>query len=133
MFGDPPNGPTRSAVKNPLLQEDNDWGMITSVLTDVLDAQFGVTVLPNFTGGHLKPVIENTSADQYRLVIPVGQQGGKPVVAVTVNREGLSPVQVRSACAAIKRDTGLLAVDVLEEGAGLLVEALRDRVRIVTT
>lgn len=69
-------------MKNPLLEEDNDWRMIASVLTDVLDAQFGVTVLPSSSGGRLKAVIENLSAGQYRLVIPIGQQDGKPVVAV---------------------------------------------------
>jgi hypothetical protein len=67
---------------NLLLQENNDWRMITSVLTDVLDAQFGVTVLRNFSGCHVKPVIENLSAEQYRLVIPIGEEAGKPVVAV---------------------------------------------------
>ncbi len=67
---------------NPLLEENNDWRMITSVLTDVLDAQFGVTVLPSFSASQVRPVIENVSAEQYRLVIPIGQEGGKPVVAV---------------------------------------------------
>ncbi|MHC4178041.1 MAG: hypothetical protein ACYSWU_11080 [Planctomycetota bacterium] len=67
---------------NPLLEEHNDWRMITSVLTDVLDAQFGVTVLPSFSASQVRPVIENVSAEQYRLVIPIGDEAGKPVVAV---------------------------------------------------
>ena len=67
---------------NPLLEEDNDWRMITSVLTDVLDAQFGVTVLPNRSAGQVRPVIENLSAEKYRLVIPIGEKAGKPMVAV---------------------------------------------------
>ena len=67
---------------NPLLGENNDWRMITSVLTDVLDAQFGVTVLPNHLAGQVRPVIENLSAEKYRLVIPIGEEAGKPMVAV---------------------------------------------------
>ena len=47
---------------NPLLEENNDWRMITSVLTDVLDARFGVTVLPSFSPSQVRPVIENMSA-----------------------------------------------------------------------
>jgi hypothetical protein len=67
---------------NPLLKDNNDWRIVTSVLTDVLDAQFGVTVLPSFSAGQVRPVIENVSAEQYRLVIPIGEEAGKPVVAV---------------------------------------------------
>ncbi len=67
---------------NPLLEENNDWRMITSVLTDVLDAQFGVTVLPNHSASQVRPVIENLSAEKYRLVIPIGEEAGKPMVAV---------------------------------------------------
>lgn len=67
---------------NPLLENNNDCRLITSVLTDVLDAQFGVTVLPNFPAGRVRPVIESVSPERFRLVIPVGQEEGKPVVAV---------------------------------------------------
>jgi uncharacterized NAD-dependent epimerase/dehydratase family protein len=52
---------------------------------------------------------------------------GKPVVAITVNHEGLRPEEVQPACAAIERATGLPAVDVLLEGAGRLVAVLRER------
>jgi len=67
---------------NPLLKDHNDWRIVTSVLTDVLDAQFGVTVLPSVSAGQVRPVIENVSGEQYRLVIPIGEEAGKPVVAV---------------------------------------------------
>lgn len=49
----------------------------------------------------------------------------KPVVAVTVNHEDLSPDQVAEACKAIERDTGLPTCDVLTQGAGRLVEVLK--------
>ena len=54
---------------------------------------------------------------------------GKPVVAVTVNHEGLSPDEVPAACEAITRETGLPAVDVLLDGADPLVEVLRPHLR----
>ncbi len=55
--------------------------------------------------------------------------GGRPVVAVTVNHQGLSPAQVPEACQAITRETGLPAVDVLADGAGALVDVLAPLVR----
>ncbi len=48
----------------------------------------------------------------------------KPVVAVTVNHEQLTPAQARAACETIRRETGLPAVDVLLDGAESLVETL---------
>jgi uncharacterized NAD-dependent epimerase/dehydratase family protein len=48
----------------------------------------------------------------------------KPVVAVTVNHEGLSTEEVPAACRQIRESTGRPAVDVLLEGAGSLVDAL---------
>ena len=53
---------------------------------------------------------------------------GRPVVAVTVNHEHLTPEELGRACAEITRSTGLPAVDVLLEGADALVEVLRPRV-----
>lgn len=65
---------------------------------------------------------------------PIGKQieaieliSGKPVVAVTVNHEGLAPREIPDACAAITRSTGLPAFDVLVEGGAGLVEVLRKR------
>ena len=62
---------------------------------------------------------------------PLGHQiqalellSGKPVVAVTVNHEGLEGEQIDAACADIERATGLAAVDVLRHGATRLVEVL---------
>jgi len=49
----------------------------------------------------------------------------RPVVAVTVNHEDMTPEQTRHACAEITRETGLPACDVLLDGAGPVVEALR--------
>jgi uncharacterized NAD-dependent epimerase/dehydratase family protein len=52
---------------------------------------------------------------------------GRPVVAVTLNHEDLTPGQTRQAAAEITKSTGLPAVDVLLEGPGRLVEALMAR------
>lgn len=49
----------------------------------------------------------------------------KPVVAVTVNHEGMDAGQTAAACAAIRGETGRPAVDVLRDGPGGLVEILR--------
>jgi uncharacterized NAD-dependent epimerase/dehydratase family protein len=54
---------------------------------------------------------------------------GRPVVAITVNHEGIPPDQVPDACAAITRETGLPAVDVLRDGAGPMVDVLRPHIR----
>ncbi|MBI4161369.1 MAG: DUF1611 domain-containing protein [Acidobacteria bacterium] len=51
----------------------------------------------------------------------------RPVVAITVNHEGMAPAEVPAACAAIARETGLPACDPLPDGAGPLVEVLRPR------
>lgn len=48
----------------------------------------------------------------------------RPVVAVTVNHEGLTPAAVPAACAAITAQTGLPAWDVLLDGADPLVDHL---------
>jgi uncharacterized NAD-dependent epimerase/dehydratase family protein len=50
---------------------------------------------------------------------------GKPVVAVTVNHEGLSAEEIPAACAAITAETGLPAIDVLRDGADRLLDILR--------
>ena len=52
----------------------------------------------------------------------------KPVVAITVNHEGLHPEQVPAVCAEIERNTGRPTCDVLLQGAGRLVELLRERI-----
>lgn len=49
---------------------------------------------------------------------------GKPVVAVAVNHEGLSPRQIRDVCRQIYETVGVPASDVLVDGAGELVETL---------
>jgi uncharacterized NAD-dependent epimerase/dehydratase family protein len=50
---------------------------------------------------------------------------GKPVVAITLNHEGMSKEEVRVMCQAIKQVTGLPTFDVLLDGAAGLIETLR--------
>ncbi len=52
---------------------------------------------------------------------------GKPVVAVTLNHEGLKAEEIDPACEAITRETGLPAFDVLRDGAGRLIQHLAER------
>jgi uncharacterized NAD-dependent epimerase/dehydratase family protein len=54
---------------------------------------------------------------------------GKPVVAVTINHEGLAPETVPEVCRRISEQTGLPAVDVLLEGADGLVQILKGHIR----
>jgi len=49
---------------------------------------------------------------------------GKPVVAVTVNRENMNSEEVINACSTISESTGLPSVEVLLNGGGQIVEAL---------
>lgn len=49
----------------------------------------------------------------------------KPVIAVTINHENMTPSQAREACARIREATGLPAVDVLLDGSAALLDALR--------
>jgi uncharacterized NAD-dependent epimerase/dehydratase family protein len=54
---------------------------------------------------------------------------GRLVVAVTLNHEGLDDEGLSTACEEIGRSTGLPVVDVLREGAGALVAALRPHLK----
>jgi len=49
---------------------------------------------------------------------------GRPVVAVTLNHEGLRPDQIGPACAAIESSTGRPACDVLTDGPAKVVDAI---------
>ena len=49
---------------------------------------------------------------------------GKPVVAITLNHEGLAREEVPAACARLSERVGLPVVDVLLDGAGGLVDVL---------
>jgi uncharacterized NAD-dependent epimerase/dehydratase family protein len=49
---------------------------------------------------------------------------GKPVVAVTVNRENLSEDQIPKACESIRNQNGLPAVDILQNGAEEVIQTL---------
>jgi uncharacterized NAD-dependent epimerase/dehydratase family protein len=50
---------------------------------------------------------------------------GKPVAAITINHENMIPETIPKACDTIRQETGLPAVDVLLNGADVLVKALR--------
>jgi uncharacterized NAD-dependent epimerase/dehydratase family protein len=52
----------------------------------------------------------------------------KPVVAITINHEGLSTDRLSSMCATIQKKTGLPVFDVLLDGAGAIVEMLKSYV-----
>jgi len=54
----------------------------------------------------------------------------KPVVAVTLNHEGLTPEDIPKRCEEIKRDTGVPAFDVLQNGAGELVKILEPLIKL---
>ncbi|HMB71084.1 MAG TPA: NAD-dependent epimerase/dehydratase family protein, partial [bacterium] len=69
-----------------------------------------------FPGNPIHPL-----PDQIRAIELIS---GRPVVAITVNHEGMDPAEVPSACARIREETGLPAHDVLLEGAAPLMAAL---------
>ena len=53
---------------------------------------------------------------------------GKPVIALTINHEGLTGDEITAACQELERMTGLPAVDVLVEGADRIVDVLKKHV-----
>ncbi len=53
----------------------------------------------------------------------------KPVVAITVNHEGLKPGDIPGICHDITRHTGIPAFDVLQDGAGELVQILEPHIK----
>ena len=53
----------------------------------------------------------------------------KPVVAVTLNHEGLLPEEIPGCCNKIHQDTGVPAFDVLQNGAGELVQILEPLIK----
>ncbi len=54
---------------------------------------------------------------------------GKQVIAVTVNHENMEAHEIPEACKKITEETGLPAFDVLLDGAGELVERLKDKMK----
>jgi uncharacterized NAD-dependent epimerase/dehydratase family protein len=54
--------------------------------------------------------------------------GGKPVVGVAINHEGIPPKDIPKAVARVSRSVGLPACDPLTQGAGALVDALRPHI-----
>ena len=63
-----------------------------------------------------------------RQISVVEQLARKPVIAVTVNHEGLDVQQIPRVCGEIESSTGRPACDVLVEGPGRLVELLSSRI-----
>jgi len=49
---------------------------------------------------------------------------GKPVVAITLNHEGLAPEEIAGACARIEEETGLPTVDPLVHGIDRVLDAI---------
>jgi uncharacterized NAD-dependent epimerase/dehydratase family protein len=70
-----------------------------------------------FPGYPIQPL-----AQQIRLIELLS---GKPVAAISINHEGIPPGRIPAACDAIRKDTGLPAVDVLYHGAEELVKVLQ--------
>ncbi|PQP35273.1 DUF1611 domain-containing protein [Desulfobacteraceae bacterium SEEP-SAG9] len=65
-----------------------------------------------------------------RQIQAIGLLSGKPVVAVTVNHEGLTEEQIPIVCDGIQKEVGLPAFDVLKEDtAGLLAILMSYRIR----
>lgn len=54
---------------------------------------------------------------------------GKPVVAVTINHEGIPPHRIADTCDTVTRKTGRPAMDVLKHGTANLVETIRPYLR----
>jgi uncharacterized NAD-dependent epimerase/dehydratase family protein len=48
----------------------------------------------------------------------------RPVLAITINPEGLAPKQIRAVCEQIDGDTGLATLDVLRDGAESLADTV---------
>jgi uncharacterized NAD-dependent epimerase/dehydratase family protein len=83
------------------------------------------TEYDGFPGHTLHPL-----GDQIRAVELIS---GRPVVAITVNHEGLEPEEVPAVCARLREETGLPATDVLLEGGDALVEALAPMMKNVVS
>ena len=66
----------------------------------------------------------NSLEKQVRAIETVSE---RPVVAVTVNHEGLTPDEVQEECRNIHERLGIPAVDVLLDGASSLLEAVLPR------
>jgi uncharacterized NAD-dependent epimerase/dehydratase family protein len=70
-----------------------------------------------FPGYVLHPIKEQINA--------IETISGKKVIAITVNHEEMTKDEILPACQKITEETGLPAFDVLEYGAGELVELLK--------
>ena len=62
-----------------------------------------------------------------RQIAAIEMISDKPVVAITINHEGLAPDQIAPACRLISADTSLPTFDVLVEGAEGLAAVLARR------
>jgi uncharacterized NAD-dependent epimerase/dehydratase family protein len=75
-----------------------------------------------FPGYPIEPLSE-----QIRAIETVSH---RPVVAITLNHEGLEPAEVPDACAALRDETGLPCFDVLHEGADRLADHLVEHLHL---
>jgi len=83
----------------------------------VLQHAPGRTCYDGFPGHPLHPLSRQIEA--------VEVLSDKPVVAVTINHEDLTPEQTRQSCERIEESTGLPTVDVLLDGPSRIVEVLK--------
>ena len=74
-----------------------------------------------FPGYPIQPLIKQIQA--------IELLSAKPVVAVTINHEGLSTSQIPSICDAIQNEVGLPVFDVLRDGTGAIVKMLKSYVK----
>lgn len=74
-----------------------------------------------FSGYPLHPIDE-----QIRAIEVLSK---KPVVAITINHEGLTKKEIPQACAAVTAQTDIPAFDVLEFGAAGLVKVVQDYIK----
>jgi uncharacterized NAD-dependent epimerase/dehydratase family protein len=63
-----------------------------------------------------------------RQIQAVEALSGKPVIAITINHEGLSADQTQDVCRRIERQTGRPTCDVLLQGADRIAAALIERI-----
>ena len=97
--------------------------ILAAVRPDVVVLQHAPARLEydGFPGHPLHPVSHQIEA--------IEVVSGRPVVAVTINHEGIAKADIPEVCRALASETGLPAFDVLTGGAAGLVELLAPRIR----
>jgi uncharacterized NAD-dependent epimerase/dehydratase family protein len=74
------------------------------------------TEYDGFPGHRLHPLASQIEA--------IELLSGRPVVAITVNHEGLEPEAIDGVCTELERETGLPVFDVLRDGAAGLASVI---------